>query len=89
MERAWCPVLVMVRSGSGTPSRSRGARGLVASLEALRPDADRLVERLFDELRDPDQVFAKLRADETLSDSMRQAALQAVMRRGQAAPPSL
>jgi eukaryotic-like serine/threonine-protein kinase len=57
--------------------------------EALRPEADRLVERLFDKLRDPDQVFAHLRADEALSDSIRQAALQAVMRRGHAAPRKL
>jgi WD40 repeat protein len=57
--------------------------------EALRPEADRLVKRLFDNLRDPDQVFAHLRADEALSDSIRQAALQAVMRRGHAAPRKL
>ena len=58
-----------------------------AESEALRPEAERLVERLFAKLRDPDQVFAHLRADETLSDSMRQATLPVVMRRGQAAPP--
>jgi hypothetical protein len=55
--------------------------------EALRPEAERLVECLFAELRDPDQVFAHLRADETLSGSMRQAALREVIRRGQATRP--
>jgi hypothetical protein len=55
--------------------------------EALRPEAQRLVERLFAERRDPDQVFAHLRADETLSGSMRQAALREVIRQGQATRP--
>jgi eukaryotic-like serine/threonine-protein kinase len=55
--------------------------------ESLRPEADRLVERLFAELRDPDQVFAHLRAEETLSGAMRQAALREVIRRGQATRP--
>jgi WD40 repeat protein len=55
--------------------------------EALRPEAERLVDLLFGKLRDPDRVFAHLRADEPLSDSLRRAALAAVIRRGQAAPP--
>jgi eukaryotic-like serine/threonine-protein kinase len=55
--------------------------------EALRPEADRLVARLFAELREPAEVVARLRADENLSDALRSAAFRAVMgRRKQAAP---
>ena len=50
---------------------------------ALRPEAQRLVARLFDELRAPAEVVARLRADQSLSDKMRRAALRAVLRRGQ------
>jgi WD40 repeat protein len=49
--------------------------------EALRPEAERLVARLFAEFREPDRVFARLRADEGLNDSLRHAALRAVLRR--------
>jgi WD40 repeat protein len=49
--------------------------------EALRPEAERLVERLFGEKNDPEAVVAALRADETLSEALRQAALRAVLRR--------
>jgi hypothetical protein len=38
-------------------------------------------------LREPDQVVARLRADQGLSDPLRGAALRAVMRRGQQAIP--
>jgi WD40 repeat protein len=55
--------------------------------ESLRPEVERLVDRLFAKLRDPDRVFAELRADETLSGSMRQTALREVIRRGQATRP--
>ena len=55
--------------------------------EALRPGAERLVARLFSELREPDQVVARLRADTTLSDLMRHMAVREVMRRGQQAGP--
>ena len=50
---------------------------------ALRPEAQRLVARLFDELRAPAEVVARLRADQSLSDPLRRAALRAVLRRGQ------
>ena len=53
--------------------------------EALRPEAERLVARLFAELREPDQVVARLRADTSLSDPLRHAAVREVMRRGQQA----
>jgi WD40 repeat protein len=49
----------------------------------LRPDAEQLVARLFDELRAPAEVVARLRADQSLSDPLRRAALRAVLRRGQ------
>jgi WD40 repeat protein len=51
--------------------------------DALRPDAERLVERLFAESHEPDQVVARLRADQSLSNSLRHAALRALMRRGE------
>jgi WD40 repeat protein len=55
--------------------------------EALRPEAERLVSRLFTELREPDQVVARLRADSSLSDPLRHMAVRAVMRRGQQTSP--
>src|SRR5262249_56625348 len=51
--------------------------------EALRPEADRLVEQLWREKNDPAEVVAALRADRMLSEALRQAALRAVLRRGQ------
>jgi hypothetical protein len=53
--------------------------------EALRPEADRLVERLWRQKDDPAAVVAALRADRALSEPLRQAALRAVLRRAQ--PP--
>jgi WD40 repeat protein/serine/threonine protein kinase len=55
--------------------------------EALRPDAQRLVARLFVELHEPAQVVARLRADTSLSDLLRHMAVREVMRRGQQATP--
>jgi WD40 repeat protein len=55
--------------------------------EALRPQARRLVRRLFAEERQAARVVARLRADKRLSEPLRQAALRVVMRRsGQARP---
>jgi WD40 repeat protein len=55
--------------------------------EALRPEARRLVRRLFAEERRPARVVARLRADKHLSEPLRRAALRAVMRRsGQTRP---
>jgi WD40 repeat protein len=48
--------------------------------EAARPEAERLVKRLFAELREPVPVFSRLRDDRSLSAPLRRAALQAVMR---------
>ncbi len=53
--------------------------------EALRPEAERLVESLWRQKHDPAGVVAALRADRALSASLRQAALRAVLRRAQ--PP--
>jgi WD40 repeat protein/predicted Ser/Thr protein kinase len=50
--------------------------------EAARPEAARLVERLFAELREPDRVASRLQSDAALSDALRRAALQEVMRQG-------
>ena len=53
--------------------------------EALRPEAERLVESLWRQKNDPAEVVAALRADRVLSEPLRQAALRAVLRRAQ--PP--
>jgi WD40 repeat protein len=49
--------------------------------EALRPDAERLVERLFREKKDAAAVVAAVRADRSLTEPQRHAALRAVLRR--------
>jgi WD40 repeat protein len=49
--------------------------------KALRPDAERLVERLFRDKKDADQVVSALRADRSLGEPQRDAALRAVLRR--------
>jgi WD40 repeat protein len=56
-------------------------------VEALRPEAERYVARLFTELREPAQVVGRLRADTSLSDLLRHMAVREVMRRGQQATP--
>jgi WD40 repeat protein len=53
--------------------------------EALRPEADRLVEALWRQKNDPAEVVAALQADRALSEPLHQAALRAVLRR--AVPP--
>ena len=53
--------------------------------EALRPEAERLVAKLWREKNDPAEVVEALRADPALSEPLRQAALRAVLRRVQ--PP--
>jgi WD40 repeat protein/serine/threonine protein kinase len=49
--------------------------------EAQRPEAERLVERLSRELKDATKVVAALRADASLSEAQKHAALRAVLRR--------
>jgi WD40 repeat protein len=58
--------------------RRYGAR---RETEAARPEAARLVERLSAELGEPDRVASRLRTDAALSDALRRAALQEVLRR--------
>jgi hypothetical protein len=53
--------------------------------EALRPEAERLVEALWREKNDPAAVVEALRANQRLSESLRHAALLDVLRR--AKPP--
>jgi hypothetical protein len=48
--------------------------------EAARPEAARLVGRLFAELGEPARVAARLRTDAALSAALRRAALQEVLR---------
>src|SRR5207302_4034060 len=55
--------------------------------EALRPEAEQLVERLFREKKDPAEVVAALRADRTLSEPLRQAAFRVVLHRQQTTEP--
>src|SRR5262249_13728488 len=50
--------------------------------EAVRPEAVRLVGRLFAELVEPSRVAARLQSDPSLSEALRRAAFQEVMRRG-------
>ena len=77
-------------SGDGTvrlwdteqPARRHQAR---REAEALRPEAERLVARLFAELHEPTDVVARLRSNASLSDPLRHAAVREVMRRGQQA----
>ncbi len=49
--------------------------------EALRPEAERLVERLFREKKEAGAVAAALQADESLTEPLRRAAARAVLRR--------
>jgi hypothetical protein len=60
------------------PARRQQAR---REAETLLPGAERLVEGLFREKKDATRVVAALRADRSLSDSQRKAALRAAMRR--------
>jgi WD40 repeat protein len=52
---------------------------------ALRPEAERLVEQLSREKHDPAEVVKAIRGDRVPNDSLRHAALRAVLRRAQ--PP--
>jgi hypothetical protein len=52
---------------------------------ALRPEAERLVESLWQQKDDPAGVVEALRADRVLSEPLRHAALRAVLRKAQ--PP--
>jgi WD40 repeat protein len=49
--------------------------------EVLRPEAERLVRALWRQKHDAAAVIAALRADQALSEPLRQAALRAVLRR--------
>jgi WD40 repeat protein len=53
--------------------------------EALRPEAERLVEALWRQKHDPAEVVEAVRDDRVLSGPLRQAALRAVLRKAQ--PP--
>src|SRR5262249_52836614 len=48
--------------------------------ESLRPEADRLVEKLFQENKDAAEVVTAVRADRSLSEPQRHAAFRAVLR---------
>jgi WD40 repeat protein len=48
--------------------------------ESLRPEAERLVGRLFREVKDPSEVVRAVRADQALSATLRQEAQRAILR---------
>jgi hypothetical protein len=52
---------------------------------ALRTEAERLVEQLWRQKKDPAEVAEAIRADQALSEPLRQAALRALLRKAQ--PP--
>jgi len=49
--------------------------------QAMRPEAERIVAHLLEELHEPSQVVQALRADSQLRDDLRREALKAVLRR--------
>jgi hypothetical protein len=68
-----------VRLWDTKPLRTRYQARRAAA--ALRPEAERLVEQLWRQKKDPTEVVEAVRADQALSEPLRHAALRAVLRR--------
>jgi hypothetical protein len=51
--------------------------------DALRPEAERLVEQLLRETNDPDKVVEALRSTRVPNEALRHAGLRAMLRRAQ------
>jgi WD40 repeat protein len=49
--------------------------------EALRPDAERLVQKLFNKQKNVEDVAASIRSDPSLNEAQRHAAFRALLRR--------
>jgi hypothetical protein len=73
----------MVRLWDTAPLKTRYQARREAA--ALRPEAERLVDRLWRQKNDPAEVVAALRSDRALGEPLRQAALRAVLRRARPA----
>ena len=72
-----------VRLWDTAPLKTRNDARRAAA--ALRPEAERLVEQLWRQKKDPAEIVEALRADQALSEALRQAALRALLRKAQ--PP--
>ena len=77
----WLLALGTVRFAFGIQRRSRRATRPGVETKALRPEAERWVERLWSEKTDPAEVAGAIRADRAASEALRRAAFPALLKR--------